>query len=67
MAICLNCKAKLTCGCQQKKASDGKSVCNNCIANYENQLKQKPGARQIKPTVITAKPQVWGKNRYTQK
>ncbi len=38
-AICSNCGAKLSCGCQKRSASDGRSVCANCIANYENNLK----------------------------
>lgn len=35
---CPNCKKTLTCGCQKKKASDGKDVCVNCISAYENSL-----------------------------
>ena len=35
-----NCNAKITCGCQKKTASDGKQVCNNCIALYERKLKE---------------------------
>lgn len=40
MAKCLNCGKSLSCGCQKKKASDGKSVCTNCIAQYELKLKR---------------------------
>ncbi len=36
---CPNCNAKLTCGCQRKTASDGKTVCANCVASYEQKLK----------------------------
>lgn len=39
MATCPNCKATLSCGCQKKKASDGKAVCNNCLSAYEKKLK----------------------------
>jgi len=39
MAKCLNCGKSLSCGCQKKKASDGKLVCTTCIANYELKLK----------------------------
>lgn len=39
MSVCSNCKAKLSCGCQKKKASDGQQVCSNCITNYETKLK----------------------------
>jgi hypothetical protein len=36
---CSNCGTKLTCGCQQKIASNGKSVCTNCNAAYETSLR----------------------------
>lgn len=39
MSVCSNCKSQLSCGCQRKIASDKKSVCNNCIGQYEAQLK----------------------------
>ena len=35
---CSNCGTKLTCGCQQRTASNGKMVCTNCVAAYENSL-----------------------------
>lgn len=35
MAVCSNCKKTLSCGCQKRKASDGASVCTNCITAYE--------------------------------
>lgn len=38
MANCLNCGRKLGCSCQRRTASDGKSVCTNCIINYEKIL-----------------------------
>ena len=38
MAQCQNCQSTLTCGCQQRTASDGRSVCANCIVAYENKL-----------------------------
>lgn len=41
MANCLNCRTKLSCGCQKKTASDGKSVCKSCIKSYEAGLKKK--------------------------
>lgn len=40
MASCQNCKSKITCGCQKRKASDGKEVCSTCITKYELSLKQ---------------------------
>ena len=39
MAQCTNCKRNLSCGCQKKTASDGKSCCANCIKQYETNLK----------------------------
>jgi protein-arginine kinase activator protein McsA len=32
---CLNCNTTLSCGCQIRKASDGKEVCTNCLVTYE--------------------------------
>jgi hypothetical protein len=40
MATCQNCNKKLSCGCQKRNASDGKSVCANCIGNYEMSIKK---------------------------
>ena len=39
MSTCPNCKAKLSCGCQKRKASDGKQVCSTCLSKYEQNLK----------------------------
>jgi hypothetical protein len=36
---CPNCNSTITCGCQKRTASDGKEVCSNCLALYEQQLK----------------------------
>ena len=35
---CTNCGARLSCGCQQRVAQDGKKVCSNCIATYNRSL-----------------------------
>ena len=40
MSQCPNCKAKLSCGCQKRVASNGAAVCSMCITAYENMLKQ---------------------------
>lgn len=45
MAKCLNCGTVLSCGCQKRKASDGKSVCKACIGRYEQSLKKTKKAR----------------------
>lgn len=39
--VCPNCSSKITCGCQRRTASDGKSVCSNCVALYEKKLTEK--------------------------
>lgn len=46
MATCANCKVRMSCGCQKRTASDGKSACSSCINNYEAQLKQRKLATQ---------------------
>lgn len=38
MRSCPNCGAQITCGCQDRNASDGTRVCSNCVAFYEQQL-----------------------------
>lgn len=42
MSTCLNCKTKITCGCQKRTASNGQKVCSSCLANYETKLKANP-------------------------
>ena len=37
---CPNCNATITCGCQKRKASDGKDVCSSCLQAYELMLKK---------------------------
>jgi transcription initiation factor TFIIIB Brf1 subunit/transcription initiation factor TFIIB len=59
MATCPNCRNKMSCGCQKRQASDGKTVCSKCANTYEEQLKQ----RQTMATVSQTN-QVWGKDRY---
>lgn len=38
MRSCNNCGATITCGCQDRIASDGKQVCTQCSGSYEQQL-----------------------------
>jgi hypothetical protein len=35
---CPNCGTVITCGCQQRTASNGVQACTNCIGTYEQQL-----------------------------
>lgn len=41
---CPNCKATHGCGCQARKAEDGKSCCSKCVDAYNKALKNKPAA-----------------------
>ncbi len=36
---CTHCGKQLSCGCQKRTASNGKSVCTSCITAYEAKLK----------------------------
>lgn len=38
MRTCTNCGATITCGCQDRIASDGKKVCTTCSVKYEQEL-----------------------------
>jgi hypothetical protein len=59
MATCSNCKARLSCGCQRRTASNGTSVCSNCLSSYEASLVQIQTMATVSQT-----DQVWGKDRY---
>jgi hypothetical protein len=59
MATCSNCKARLSCGCQKRTASNGTSVCSNCLSSYEASLAQTQTMATVSQT-----DQVWGKDRY---
>ena len=37
---CSNCGRGLSCGCQKRRASDGREVCTTCVSAYEAKLKQ---------------------------
>jgi hypothetical protein len=38
MSTCPNCKAALSCSCQKRVASDGKTICASCLSKYEKAL-----------------------------
>jgi len=38
MRTCINCGSQITCGCQDRVATDGKKVCSSCVVTYEQQL-----------------------------
>jgi hypothetical protein len=52
MSACLNCNRKLSCGCQKRTASDGKSVCSNCLSNYERNLKANGVVAPVKKVTV---------------
>jgi hypothetical protein len=41
MRTCTNCGSQITCGCQDRVATDGKKACGSCIVTYEQQLNEK--------------------------
>lgn len=52
--ICPNCKTRLSCGCQQRKATNGTTVCTTCFSSYEAALKGVANPQQINITATTA-------------
>lgn len=62
MAKCANCGATLTCGCQKRTTSDGKSACSNCINKIPKTTAPATKQELPKPTTTTAN--VWGPDRY---
>lgn len=38
MRECSNCGTQISCGCQDRIASNGVRVCANCISSYEQNL-----------------------------
>jgi transposase len=50
---CSNCGAAITCGCQERVASNGKLVCSNCISSYEEQLE---AMKKIQSNALPTKP-----------
>lgn len=48
MSVCPNCKAKMSCGCQKRKASNGQPACSSCVAKIEAQLKKTNGPNNLK-------------------
>lgn len=54
MAQCLNCRTNMGCGCNVRKASDGRSCCTKCIAPYEQSKKNQVAVTQISSTNLTS-------------
>ena len=57
---CSNCNARMSCGCQKRRASDGTSCCSTCLAFYEKKLKAE---KEIK--TINAPNNTWDADKYT--
>lgn len=53
MRNCPNCGSQITCGCQDRIASNGAKVCSNCVAFYEQQI---VAAAQAANTTSNEKP-----------
>jgi len=58
---CNNCGARMSCGCQKRRASDGTSCCSTCLSFYEKKLKAE---KEIKN--INAPNNTLGADRYTE-
>jgi len=57
-ALCPNCKARLSCGCQKRTASNGATVCANCLISYEQSLKKPKATNNMAPTNVTVSAQL---------
>ena len=60
---CSNCNSRLSCGCQKRTASDGKSCCTSCISAYEQKLNNTSSVSTILNEPIAPK-NIWNANRY---
>jgi hypothetical protein len=52
MKLCGNCGVQLSCGCQRRDASDGKSCCDQCISAYELSIAPPPPPAPIPLPVV---------------
>lgn len=55
MKICSNCGIQLSCGCQRRDASDGKSCCDQCINDYELKINPPAPSPSPSPKVVSTK------------
>jgi len=63
MSKCPNCGSKITCGCQRRTTSDGRSACTNCVNKPVKTTKETETVTP-KKTVTGNKLNLWGKERY---
>jgi hypothetical protein len=59
---CNNCGARMSCGCQKRRASDGTQCCSTCLPFYEKGLQDK---KTITPNTTHVNNNTWGSDRYT--
>jgi NMD protein affecting ribosome stability and mRNA decay len=48
MRVCTNCGSQITCGCQDRVASNGAKVCSSCLVSYEQNL---AAAKTVTPQI----------------
>ena len=58
MKLCGNCGIQLSCGCQRRDASDGKSCCDQCINAYEISIAPIPPPPPTSIPLPVAKPAI---------
>jgi len=46
MKKCNNCQRPLSCGCQERVASNGQRCCNTCLQEYEAKIQQEKMIQQ---------------------
>ena len=56
MRTCPNCGSQITCGCQDRTASNGVKVCSTCVSLYEQQLVNAAIEQQSKPQYYSSNP-----------
>lgn len=54
MKFCTNCGGQITCGCQERTASDGKKICSRCVTAYEQNLSNQVTAVFVHPNNNTS-------------
>jgi len=59
---CLNCGAKMSCGCQRRTAVNGTAACSSCVDALNAKLNAEKAAANPAPIQP-----VWGANRYKTK
>lgn len=53
---CANCGTGLSCGCQQRQASDGRRCCSKCIGQYESVIKLRKTQTKVNAQLFNTTP-----------